>query len=425
MDRSFYLHTLVPIAAGAAITLVPAVAGTLSDLRPSAIELSRKPWCYLNSYVPPLAFLAAQILLIVACGLVSLPGLVIVGAILSGYVLSLGVRGNRAQRLAALFLGAYMAYWIFEKYLLAFGAESWIQLIAPGTELPNIAIAGMSYIGFKLIHFAVDYGSGEIEDVQPLEFLSWLFFFPSIIAGPMQRFQDWQAQRATSGLTVTAASMGIQRLVIGLVMKFVLADTIHLATLSHMPAGSIETAPMLRLIGAAFGYTLYIYWDFAGYSHMAIGIGHFWGIRLPENFNSPFLARNLIEFWKRWHITLSELLRDYLYYPLSLKFKRLRLGRNHPALAAGIPPLITFLIAGIWHGAGINFVLFGLIHGIGLAYLAVTRNKPATAFGRWWLNSRVGHAGAAAINFCYVTFAFVFFSLPVDRLLVLAHRLAF
>jgi D-alanyl-lipoteichoic acid acyltransferase DltB (MBOAT superfamily) len=292
-----------------------------------------------------------------------------------------------------------------------------------GSALRGASIVGVSYIGFKLIHFAVDYREGAIENVTPLEFLSWLLFFPSIVAGPMQRFQDWQAQRAQAQVTLPMAVRGLQRLLGGMVLKFVLADSIHGASLATMSNGTLATATFWQLAAAAVCYTLYLYWDFAGYSSMAIGIGMFWGITLPENFRNPFFARNLAEFWNRWHISLSLILRDYLFYPFSLWEKRRPFFKRHPNLAAALPPLVTFLIAGIWHGAAIGYLVHGLLHGLGLGYLAVRkRSRTRSRLASWWLQSRIGHVCGAAVNFCYVTFSLVFFCLSNDRLALLWHR---
>jgi D-alanyl-lipoteichoic acid acyltransferase DltB (MBOAT superfamily) len=326
-----------------------------------------------------------------------------------------------------LFFSAFLAYWLLQKYLLPLGVEAWLIDQLPWMKQANsnahpFIMVGVSYIGFKLIHFFVDFRAGQIKDVNPLEFLSWLLFFPSILAGPMQRFEDWQVQRANSNFTTNDAVTGLQRLLVGMFMKFVLADTIHNASISEMSTGSLATASFLELAGGAACYTLYLYWDFAGYSHMAIGLAKFWGITLPENFRSPFIARNLVEFWNRWHITLSLMLRDYIFYPLSLQLKRLEFSRQHPVIATVIPPLVTFVLVGVWHGATIGFVLYGLTQGIGLSFLAVLRRRKATTLSRWWSESSVGYATGVFLNFAYVTFSFVFFSLSGEKLLILWDR---
>ncbi len=190
-----------------------------------------------------------------------------------------------------------------------------------------------------------------------------------------------------------------------------------------MSAGTLATVPGWQLAEAAALYSFYLYWDFAGYSQMAIGLGKFWGITLPENFRWPFLARNLAEFWKRWHITLSEFLRDYLFYPLSLALKRRAFFKKNLLLAAALPPLVTFLLAGIWHGAGVGFLLFGLLHGVGLGWLAVLQRITAKKkSARMWGESAVGHAIGALVTFAYVTLTFVLFALPAEKLLVLWER---
>ena len=148
---------------------------------------------------------------------------------------------------------------------------------------------------------------------------------------------------------------------------------------------------------------------------MAIGVARFWGIRLPENFNWPFVSRNLSEFWNRWHITLSHILRDYLYYTLSLAVKRRKFFRRHVIAGLVAPPVITFLIAGIWHGAGLNFIIFGLLHGVGLAVVALLqRYSGSSPFVSWWKTSRIGYVLATAMTFSYVTLTLIFM-LPVSR----------
>jgi D-alanyl-lipoteichoic acid acyltransferase DltB (MBOAT superfamily) len=217
----------------------------------------------------------------------------------------------------------------------------------------------------------------------------------------------------------------LQRILVGVILKFVLADNIHALTLPQMSPGTLATASWSALASGALIYSLYLYFDFAGYCHIAIGTGVFWGIRLPENFNNPYLARNLAEFWNRWHITLSHILRDYLFYPLSLSIKRSRSLRAYPHVAIILPPIVTFLVAGFWHGAGIGYVIYGLFHGVGLAYLAVSRSKrkPAGSWDLWWSQSRIGHLSGAIINYIYVSASFVFFSLPTEKLRILAERI--
>jgi D-alanyl-lipoteichoic acid acyltransferase DltB (MBOAT superfamily) len=423
MESAFNLQILAPIIVGLFLILLQRSPRLLHT---PVQDVAGSRWWKIAS---DSLFLLAQMVLIGLCQFASVRAELFIFIVLFGCAFFLTSACSRFVKIGLAFFWIYVLYWIIEKYLLAFGLGDWLtslcQCLAPvAPSLRDFAIVGTSYIGFKCIHFVVDYRSGDIENVSALDFISWMLFFPSIIAGPMQRFQDWKQQRIAAKYSLDNVSLGLQRLLIGLFMKFVLANTIFAATLSQMTLPTLETTPVWRLLLGAFCYTLYIYWDFAGYSHIAIGIGYFWGIKLPENFNSPFIARNLAEFWKRWHITLSEILRDYLFYPLSLRLKRTHFWRNYANLSAAIPPLVTFIIAGIWHGAGITFALFGLIHGIGLAYLAVRKRKKQTnPIALWWLHSKTGYVAATGINFCYVTFAFVFFALPMEKITVLGHRL--
>jgi len=361
-------------------------------------------------------------------------------ALLGGYAFFASREGpNRRSRFATIFFSGYLLYWFIEKYDIFRNIDRWlpamrsasVQLMGGGSAIPifgvsfiGVSFIGVSYIGFKLIHFFVDYRAGEITHVEPIEVLNWLLFFPSITAGPMQRFQDWQAQRRDPRLTLEDVSEGIRRLVIGMVLKFVLADSIFGLTIANMGPEALHDASPIRLAFAAVCYSFYLYWDFSGYSHMAIGLGRFFGIRLPENFNWPFISRNLAEFWQRWHITLSHMLRDYIFYPLSLRVKRMPRLRRHANLAAAIPPLTTFLIAGLWHGAVFGYIVFGAMHGLGLAFLAVSgRRRSQSAFSQWWAKSLFARLFATTFTFTYVTVSLLFFCLSTDQLAVIGNRL--
>jgi alginate O-acetyltransferase complex protein AlgI len=333
------------------------------------------------------------------------------------------------RRLATVFFAAYVFYWAFEKYavplvILPHAGEGGFFAGAEHLATP-IAIVGISYIGFKFIHFFVDYRSGDITRVSPLEFISWLLFFPSIVAGPMQRFEDWHDQFGNRRLTVNEAIWALRRIAYGLILKLVLADNIHNLTLPQLSEPGLIFASWSTIVGSSLLYSLYLYWDFSGYCHIAIGTGVFWGIRLPENFNFPYIARNLAEFWNRWHITLSQILRDYLFYPLNMEVRRWQLLRNHRLVGTIIPPIVTFLLVGLWHGAGIGFIIYGLIQGIGLAYVAVRRGaaRPTSDWRKRWDNSKLGYLCAAGFNYCYVSFSFVFFCLPDKKLGILLTRL--
>jgi D-alanyl-lipoteichoic acid acyltransferase DltB (MBOAT superfamily) len=375
-----------------------------------------------------LAFLSVQLVLIYSYAYAPLPALAIVVGLLTllGFGAKYGVHGKSGMtRLGLAAFIAFLAYWAFSKYVLPFHQFNWLVNLfhyeaKPASAAAYLTMVGVSYIGFKLVSFWFDVRSRQIKSVSVTEFISWLLFFPSVVAGPMQRYEDWQEQRRAPHLTLQDAADGSFRIVLGLVMKIAVADSIYNLTLPAMTNGSLAEAPFGLIVLAACIYTIYLYFDFAGYSNMAIGIGTFWGVRLPENFNHPFVSRDLAEFWNRWHISLSTIFREYIFFPISLALKRSPRFRKRPVLSAILPSMITFLIVGIWHGAGLNFIVMGLLHGIGMSVVTLARlRKPASDFEKWWRVSLVGHVVGATLTFLYVTLTLVFFSLPLDRLAIL------
>jgi alginate O-acetyltransferase complex protein AlgI len=189
----------------------------------------------------------------------------------------------------------------------------------------------------------------------------YLLFFPQLIAGPIVRYHDIAAQIAGRAHTSAQFALGVRRFTIGLAKKLLIAGIVArpVDAIFAMPAGEI-TAGHAWL--AVVAYTLQIYFDFSGYSDMAIGLGHMFGFRFPENFRYPYIARSVQDFWKRWHISLSTWFRDYLYIPLG--GNRRRPARVYLNLAT------VFFLCGLWHGAAWTFVIWGLLHG---AFLILER----------------------------------------------------
>lgn len=373
-------------------------------------------------------FLALQLLLIYMFGYATLVAIGVVVAMLALFAVSAQPPlKSKTALLASTFFGLYALYWIFERYVSPLMAPYSEQAGAMQTAhevAPLIAIVGVSYIGFKLVHFYLDYRAGEISAFSATSFLSWLLFFPSLVAGPMQRYQDWDEQFGILKPGVGDMSWGIGRIMVGLAYKIVIADNIYAYCLPSLSDGALATLPLGTLFLSACAYSVYLFLDFAGYCHIAIGTAIFWGIRLPENFKNPYISKNLAEFWNRWHITLSEILRDYIFYPLSITFKRSSTLKSFPIVAVAIPPIVTFMIAGLWHGPKPGYIIYGLLHGIGLAYVAIrarAAKKPAGApiIGQYSLRDFF----AILVTFLYVTLTFVFFSLSTESLNVLTLRL--
>jgi alginate O-acetyltransferase complex protein AlgI len=239
--------------------------------------------------------------------------------------------------------------------LAALGAHA---LPVPSLLLP----IGISFFTFHSISYIVDvHRQQAVAQKGPVGAALYLLFFPQLIAGPIIRYHDIAAQIAGRGHSSAQFAIGVRRFTVGLAKKLLIAGIVArpVDAIFAMPAGEI-TAGHAWL--AATGYTLQIYFDFSGYSDMAIGLGHMFGFRFPENFRYPYVATSVQDFWKRWHISLSTWFRDYLYIPL---------GGNRRAPARVYLNLVTvFFLCGLWHGAAWTFVLWGLLHG---SFLVIER----------------------------------------------------
>lgn len=222
---------------------------------------------------------------------------------------------------------------------------------------PTITISlpiGISFYTFQVISYVVDVYRGKIQAEKSFSaFLTYLSMFPQLIAGPIVRYEEIKTDLDRRVITKADLSEGIRRFVTGLSKKVLLADELG-QMVNTIAAQGIEN-PMVYWI-KAIGCMLQIYFDFSGYSDMAIGMGRMLGFSFPENFQYPFLSKSIREFWKRWHMTLGRFLRDYLYIPL---------GGNRVSLKRWIGnTMLVWAVSGIWHGAGWNFVLWGLFFGI-------------------------------------------------------------
>jgi D-alanyl-lipoteichoic acid acyltransferase DltB (MBOAT superfamily) len=220
----------------------------------------------------------------------------------------------------------------------------------------------ISFYTFQQIAYLVDAYRGETHEYNFMHYCLFVTFFPQLIAGPIVHHREILLQFARQDIyrvNHRNLAIGFAIFSIGLFKKIVLADGVAVfANPVFAAAESGETLSFIEAWGGGLAYTLQIYFDFSGYSDMAIGLGLLFGIRLPLNFHSPLKAVNVIELWHRWHMTLSRFLRDYLYFPLG--GNRKGTGRRYLNL------LITMVLGGLWHGAGWTFLIWGTMHGIGL-----------------------------------------------------------
>lgn len=280
----------------------------------------------------------------------------LLGLIVLNYLLGQQQVRQRAQArfwlIAAVALNlSVLAYFKYAGFLLGFlpSAASW-HIILP---------LGISFFTFQKIAWHMDLYHRRLPDTGTvLEYSFFVCFFPQLIAGPIVHARTLFPQIASGWLSRPLTwQLGISLLTLGLMKKVLLADPLApgvAALFDRAQAGGALAAPDVLLSGLSYG--LQLYFDFSGYADMAIGLGLMFGIRLPANFRSPYKSASIIEFWRRWHITLSHFLRDYLYIPLG--------GSRKGRLMANNNLMITMLLGGLWHGAGWQFILWGGLHGL-------------------------------------------------------------
>ena len=268
---------------------------------------------------------------------------------------------------------------------------------------------GISFFTFQQLSYLIDRCRGDAPHYGLMDYLSFVTFFPSLISGPIvlhastvPQFQDETRRR----FSAESFSRGVMQFSIGLAKKVLLADTLALAV--NYGYENIAALDAPAALAAAVGYTLELYFDFSGYSDMAIGVGKMFRIEIPENFNSPYRATSVKDFWKRWHMTLSRFLQTYVYFPLG--------GSRKRKLRTFVNTMITFLVSGLWHGANWTFVFWGFLHGLGVAVAGIVGNRKASGeknAGRKLQDKGIRNRALRLLcqlaTFAYVCMAFVFF----------------
>jgi len=316
---------------------------------------------------------------------------------------------------------AFLGYFKYSTFLVSVANDvTGASLIWDRVILP----LGISFITFQKIALLVDVRAGVVTEVNFRDYALFVLFFPQLIAGPIVHFRELMPQFAALDGKPRAEdfAVGLTLFFGGLFKKVVLADP--LATLINpiwAEAAAGAHPALLQSWAASLGYLLQLYFDFSGYSDMAIGSARLFGIKLPPNFDSPLKAPNVIEYWSRWHMTLTRFLTAYVFTPVTLALMRARArsGRQQRrgrrmsarefATTAAFPLMLTMFLSGLWHGAGYQFLVFGLLHGAALVVCHAWRTwKP----DRWPATGpRAEAAGLAgwAITFLFVLCAEIFF----------------
>jgi alginate O-acetyltransferase complex protein AlgI len=269
-------------------------------------------------------------------------------------------------------LGVNLIILLYFKVMLAYGpnlqltlkiSSQWSSLFTT----PAVPL-GLSYVTFQAISYLADVWRGVIKpEKNLLRFTAYLLFFPKLISGPLMRYKPFLEQSNELDPSFENIAGGIRRVFIGFIKRALIANQAALIANSVFNLVQPDIAPAFAWLGL-IAYTLQIYFDFSGYTDIAIGLGMMIGIQLPENFNFPYISQSVSEFWRRWHMTLSVWFREYVFFPLE--------RRRFKWMGQQINILIVFFLTGLWHGAKPTFIVWGLLYGIFLAIESL-------GFGRW------------------------------------------
>ncbi len=288
-----------------------------------------------------------------------------------------------------------------------------------GTHLTLEAIIlplGISFFTFTQISFLVDTYQGKVKEYNFIHYLLFVTYFPHLIAGPVLHHKEMMPQFAhvsTYRFSYENMSVGLTIFFIGLFKKVILADGIAVYVTPVFDASAAGTSlSFIDAWGGTLCYTLQLYFDFSGYSDMAIGLSRMFGVILPLNFHSPYKSASIIEFWQRWHMSLTKYIREYLYTPITLAGTRIGFGKTamvEMLCSLVIPTMFIFLVIGLWHGANWNYIIFGGMHGTLLVINHIWRKR------RFWLIDKKKppkffvYALGWAVTFFSVNLTFVMF----------------
>jgi len=289
----------------------------------------------------------------------------------------LGVTGSVVVNLALLSYFKYANFFVEQLNSLGqrFGFEesAWTSVILP---------IGISFFTFQSMSYTIDVSRGRVSHLRnPLDFGLYVTLFPQLVAGPIVRFHEVSEQLTNRVVSLDRFALGATRFAHGLAKKVLIADAVAPISDAAFASDALGLGPAGAWLGIA-AYTIQIYFDFSGYSDMAIGLGSMLGFDFPENFRRPYSAVSITDFWRRWHITLSNWFRDYVYIPL---------GGSRGSGARTMANLwIVFILTGIWHGAAWTFLLWGLFHGFLLVVERLTGQRPVGDGASWAPLRRAG-----------------------------------
>ncbi|HEV8003681.1 MAG TPA: MBOAT family O-acyltransferase [Planctomycetaceae bacterium] len=346
-------------------------------------------------------------------------------ALAATYVALLSVRATRRGWTVATVIGLTLLVYLYLKRYDFFA--TWIPIPMDwDLSLHPIELVGLSYMLFKLIHLFVDEWQGQLTPINLWSYLNYQLSFFTLIAGPIQRYNDFRQSWETMDLRPRDSRESLllwSRLLVGMI-KIGVFSAWALAAFQHAapPDGPRSLADALVCF---YIYPVYLYLNFSGYTDVMIGVGGLLGFHLPENFNRPYLARNVLDFWDRWHISVTHWIRDYVFMT---SYKSA--ATQFPKGARYWSYLLLFLallLAGVWHGTTESYVLFGVLNGLGAAaaraYGDILRARLGGAGLKVYLQNRTIRWIATLVTLHYVGFCFLFFSLSLHQVRTLLKSL--
>jgi len=342
---------------------------------------------------------------------------VLMGSVIIDFFLVKGVYTSEGSTRRLLFwlsvllnLGLLLYFKYMNFFVDQYGAVTgWFGAKPPAWTAIALPL-GISFITFQKLSYLLDMSKKLYAPFKKIQdYALYIFMFPQMLSGPIIRAGQIAGQITDRSAEENLDSrlIGFYRFIIGLAKKVIIADALAGAVNPIFRLSSLELSSSLAWIGA-IGYTFQIYFDFSGYTDMAIGLARMMGFRLPENFNNPYVSKSITEFWRRWHITLSSWFRDYIFLPLAYKTSRAMPKEKYIGLRADkviylVATSVTFLLCGFWHGAAWTFILWGIYQGI---FLILDRLFLLKVF------KRIGKIPSLVINFFTIMFGWILFRSP-------------
>jgi membrane protein involved in D-alanine export len=272
-----------------------------------------------------------------------------------------------------------------------------------------IGFLGISYLTFKGTQMIMETRDGLLKnDIPVVRLLYFILFFPTISSGPIDRYRrfdkDLKAELSNEQYKLLLYN-GINKIFIGFLYKYIIGYSINAYFILNLP--NITDSPFQEKLLYMYGYSLYLFFDFAGYSAFAIGVSYLMGVKSPENFNKPFISRNIKDFWNRWHLSLSFWFRDYVYMRFIFWVTKKKWIKNRN-VSSNLGYVLLFLLMGVWHGLAIQYILYGIYHAV----IMVLYNsfEQFNKKHKWWPDNKYTRIAAIVITFHFICFGFLIFS---------------